>query len=73
MDDSPYNLFVMKEIMNTIVRRDGSIYDIHTAINGQDALNQIMQGINSRRDNDGSSKMFDIIFLDLQMPVLDGF
>jgi hypothetical protein len=47
VDDSPYNLFVMKEIMNTIVRRDGSIYDIHTAINGQDALNQIMQGINS--------------------------
>ena len=65
MDDSPYNLFVMEEIIKSIVPRDGCIYEIKTAINGQDALNQIMSGLNSRQDGDRYRKVYDIIFLDL--------
>lgn len=58
MDDSPYNLFVIQEILTYI---DPNL-EITTALNGQVALDRVLEGIT-----------FDIIFLDLNMPVLDGF
>ena len=43
--------------------RDLGVRSITTAINGQDAL----------KLTEKAKQPFDIIFLDLQMPVLDGF
>ncbi len=43
VDDSPYNLFVMKEIiMGTVANTaNGVTYEIETAMNGQEALDII--------------------------------
>ncbi|MEQ8710720.1 MAG: response regulator [Rhodospirillales bacterium] len=43
--------------------RDIGVRDIATATNGQEALKQVEQ----------AKQPFDIIFLDLQMPIMDGF
>lgn len=72
MDDSPYNLFVMKEIMATVINSDKQNFKIKTAMNGQEALDQILLEPNNLA-NDGRQSKFDLIFLDLHMPILDGF
>ncbi len=68
VDDSPYNLFVMEEVLRNIDRN----LQVKTAINGQDALEVIMSNL-SYYPNRGPSPKFKIIFLDLHMPVMDGF
>ncbi len=64
----------MKEILNTIVglRQECPEFSIETAMNGEEAIDRIMD-VPCSKAMDGSQKKFDFIFLDLHMPVLDGF
>ena len=69
VDDSSYNLIVMKEIIGVIQGRLGVEYQIKTALNGQEALEVIQENI----DQVNKKIKFDCLFIDLQMPVLDGY
>lgn len=70
VDDSPYNLFVMKEIMGSLENAASDVtFEIETAMNGQEALEVI--SLNISKDN--RMIKFDLIFIDLRMPILDGF
>lgn len=60
VDDDPVSHFI-----NTRVLRHIGLAKIDTADNGQEALDRMMQ-----RENKSAP---DIIFVDLNMPVLDGF
>jgi len=68
VDDSAYNLFILQELLLTMENVDRET--IKQAYNGQEALDII-----TSRENliELSRSKFDIIFLDLHMPVLDGF
>ena len=68
VDDSPYNLFVLKELIQAI---DRDIV-IETALNGQEALTAIEE---SKLEVMGGQPKcaYGIILLDLHMPVLDGY
>ena len=59
VDDSSYNLFVMQELLQTI----RSIKIIKTAMNGQECLDIVKEN---------KCLPFDVIFLDIHMPILDG-
>lgn len=59
MDDSAYNLFVMQELLQIIP----TIKQIKTALNGQECLDVVQAN---------KSQPFDMIFLDIHMPILDG-
>lgn len=65
VDDSPYNLFVLQELIRSAV--DGNV-EIDTALNGQLALECIEKTVKEQ-----GKPMYDFMFLDLMMPVLDGF
>lgn len=61
-DDSIFNFLSSK-----LLQRTGMVNDIHTALNGQQALdlfNDYYQGARS---------LPDVILLDLNMPIMDGF
>lgn len=59
VDDSAYNLFVMREILSLIA----PAIQVDTALNGQEALLIVEE----------SRRRYDFIFLDIQMPVMDGY
>ena len=61
VDDSTYNLFVMQMILEEV--KDIQL-EILTALNGKIAVDTVTQH---------SAAPFDIVFLDLQMPVMDGY
>ncbi|CAD8068413.1 unnamed protein product [Paramecium primaurelia] len=56
VDDTIFNIYVLKQLLKQIVIQ----CDIHEAHNGQEALEQVQ------------SIRFDIIFMDINMPILDG-
>lgn len=58
VDDSSYNLFIMEEILKLI----STVGEIVTALNGEEALALISE-----------QREYDIILMDIQMPILDGF
>jgi CheY-like chemotaxis protein len=70
VDDNSYNLYVIKEIISVLELRECFKFEIKTAMNGQEALNILMtqDEMTSMHRN-----KFDLIFLDLHMPILDGF
>ncbi len=57
VDDSAYNLFVMKELMTMLP----IVSHIETALNGVEAIAAVK-----------AHEAFDIIFLDIHMPIMDG-
>lgn len=61
-DDGVFNLINTKYL-----ERSGHANDIHTASNGEEALNLINDYYS------GIQAMPDIILLDLNMPIMDGF
>jgi CheY-like chemotaxis protein len=60
VDDNPFNLMVACHIM------EERKFQVKTALNGQDAIKQVVD-----HSNNGSS--FDVILMDCQMPVMDGY
>lgn len=68
VDDSPYNLFVLEEVLKSVT--SGNLANLTTALNGQEALKELLKPKNLGK---GNICKFDMMFLDLHMPVLDGF
>ncbi|RYH29111.1 response regulator [archaeon] len=60
VDDSPTIL------KTTTMMLKRAKHNVTTAINGAEAIKKVMERLNS------SSSMFDVILMDLQMPVMDG-
>lgn len=77
VDDSPYNLFVMGELIKSINPQVAVI----NAINGKEAIDIMMTKENLRapeqspknNEEPTNKSAFSLVFLDLHMPVLDGF
>ena len=65
VDDSPYNLLVLKELLNCTKL----VGQVQTAMTGYDAIQKVMENSNLM----GIRSIFDIIFMDLHMPILGGF
>ena len=61
VDDSPYNLFVLEEMLQTYKK----VKRIDQALNGEDAIKKILE-----RKEEG--KLYDLILLDMNMPIMDG-
>ena len=61
-DDNIFNF-----LNSTMLQRTGMAGEIHTALNGQQALD-MLNGYLS-----GNAALPDVILLDLNMPVMDGF
>ena len=61
-DDRIFNLLSSKSL-----QRMGDVKEIHTALNGKEAIDLINEYFQ------GSSTLPDIILLDLNMPIMDGF
>ena len=60
VDDNTFNLMVVKNLL----KDEG--YKIETAIDGQDALDKFEEAMKEKQS-------FDLILMDLQMPIMDGF
>ena len=67
VDDSAYNLFVLQELIRSI---DSAIH-VDSALNGQIALDLVMEKVQTMNRRDKFP--FEVIILDLNMPVLDGY
>ena len=65
IDDQPYNIFVLKELLSGIE----FIENIESALNGEIGLEMTIQNSN----NPTKKCAFHYILIDLHMPVLDGF
>lgn len=63
MDDSPYNLFVLEEMLLSM---KNSNFTIDKALNGLIAKNLIVEKFKEEKI------CFDLIFIDLNMPIMDG-
>lgn len=63
VDDSTYNLFVLKELINQI----NDNVDVETALNGEIAVKMIKEQARN------GEPLYDLILMDLQMPIMDGF
>lgn len=61
VDDDSVSNFLNKKILSTLAIMN----DLHTATNGQEAIEFI--------NNNAGSDCPDLIFLDINMPVMDGF
>ncbi|TNV84684.1 hypothetical protein FGO68_gene9919 [Halteria grandinella] len=68
VDDSPNNLFVLEETIKSLCEEEIQA-EITTALNGKIALDLIK---NSQGQTEAAA-LFDLILMDLQMPVLNGF
>lgn len=60
VDDNPFNLYIL---MNYLKKENVEIFEAH---NGKECLDIIER-------HAADNKFFDLIFMDIQMPVLDGF
>lgn len=65
VDDMPYNTFVMKELLSQIKPSD---IEVLTACNGQSAVELVKE-----HNRPGKASPISLIFMDIQMPIMDGF
>ncbi|WP_157447075.1 response regulator [Cytophaga aurantiaca] len=63
IDDDEIFQFITKKSFERLDRRD----DLHFFLNGEDALRSIKEFINGGKD------LPDLIFLDINMPIMDGW
>ena len=63
VDDTPYNIYILQELVAQI---NPSI-EITKAHHGKIAIEKIIESKRERK------QFFDIIFMDIHMPVLDGY
>ena len=68
VDDAPYNLLVMKELLKTLP----CVNEVQTALSGQQAIDNIISPVNIVATNGKKMSKFNYIFMDLNMPVMDG-
>ena len=67
VDDSPYNFIVLDELIQSILAKlKQNDFKIVTALNGEEAINKIKTYYKN-------GELFDLIFLDLNMPIKDGY
>ena len=64
-NDDPYQIL----ILSTLLKAHTDVELVDTAINGQEALDFV---INMKGDFD-NFRYYDMIFLDLGMPIMDGY
>ncbi|TNV84067.1 hypothetical protein FGO68_gene12668 [Halteria grandinella] len=69
VDDSTYNLFVIKEMLKII----DSKMNIETALNGQIAFDKVYDAHQVQTHDHPRNQYFNLMLLDLHMPLLDGF
>jgi len=62
VDDSPFNIMVAKHLIESLG------YQVKTALNGKLAVNMVQETAKSPNE-----KMFKVIFMDCQMPVMNGY
>jgi CheY-like chemotaxis protein len=62
-DDSPYNLFVIEELIKNI----NPDLEIKSVYNGEEVIEQVKANLEDKKC------MFKVIFVDIHMPILDGF
>ena len=65
VDDTAYNIFVMKELLSQIKPRD---IEVLTACNGQAAVEVVTE-----LNKPGRAAPISLVFMDIQMPIMDGF
>jgi CheY-like chemotaxis protein len=63
VDDSTIDNFINQKVMSSL----GLVKEIHTALNGEQALEVF------NRYQNGTISIPDVILLDLNMPVMDGY
>lgn len=66
VDDSTYNLFILRELINQI----SPSVEVDSALNGQLAVQQVIERLSHQENNESP---YDLIFLDIHMPVMDGY
>ncbi|TNV84570.1 hypothetical protein FGO68_gene14236 [Halteria grandinella] len=69
VDDSTYNLFVLQELL-IVYATDACHIEVDTAISGQLALGKVKECL---QQEGKAAHMYDLILLDLHMPIMDGF
>jgi len=62
VDDSPFNIMVAKHLIESLG------YQVKTALNGKIAVNMVHETAKTPNE-----KMFRVIFMDCQMPVMNGY
>ena len=65
VDDSPYNLFVLRELISRL----DPLAQVDEALNGEESI-KLIDDLASQRDG---RDHYDLILMDLHMPILDGF
>ena len=63
VEDNEINILIAKELLDAVAA------DVTTAQNGREALERIEEAA----ARSGGGKPFDVVLMDLQMPVMDGF
>ena len=66
-NDDQFQLFIISSTLSKL----NFVEYIHQAENGQDALDKVM--VNEKGLLNGGEKMYDLIFLDLGMPIKNGY
>jgi CheY-like chemotaxis protein len=66
-EDNPVNRWFLE----TILRRAGATIDV--AENGVSVLEKVSASMERNGDSDSSIRGYDLILMDMQMPVLDGY